>query len=675
MALGKGWRTNRVFPPRRPTFLRNALLPTSVAVNVDNAGGATADGQAPITPVYSPTGAVTADTQTQAIIPHYAEYVYQLVKLNLTAARDGAAYVYLNQLQDEAVEYVYFNVGNDTDLRVGAEYVYQFVIPNTDLDEQRDGREYIYMYLDPAVAANAPPAPGAEGSSGATYGTRTYSIFIDLDEDGVPEADMSADLHVLDWSVGRDDDRSPIGISTLTATIVSEDGKYQLARPTSELFGSWMVGLHVLFQLTMNSQTRTLFKGRIEEIDNNIEDDRHKDRREVTITVHNDAEALESEDPIVEVLEGKRYSDLVTLILDRAEFPGLYTVYQTHDEDFLWWDDGSALNAINAVLDAEFGLFYVTPTGEAIYQDRHYRYREDRAAFPQITFNGDFSTFAQSSSADDVLTEVKVSVTPLKRAEKVTVLWSLDDPIQLSGNETRLVSAPYDGPAVDVITPLATTDYVAKDLNGVAQTGDLNVNVVIGPTRADFTLTNLSPNPRKVTKLQIRGTALLDRPERTAKAGATVTYSAGAWTLGTSVLGTETILPVGDGELRYMPNIEHLSPQLMHSEAVAQDIADGLLFRYGAPTRHVTATIQNIQDELLAQVLDMQLSDRVRVRIEAVDIDEEFWVERIAHQVSPVDADYVHDVTFSLTPVEQQRFWRLDDEELSRLDDTTRLGW
>ncbi|MEO1286909.1 MAG: hypothetical protein AAFV93_04015, partial [Chloroflexota bacterium] len=181
------------------------------------------------------------------------------------------------------------------------------------------------------------------------------------------------------------------------------------------------------------------------------------------------------------------------------------------------WGDGlPALQAIQAVVDAEGGRFLFNREGQAQFSNRHYLLNN-----PATSADFDDDMTALIYGYGDVTNHIEVTLTPRSVGAEGAVLWQSEHPITVaSGSRVRIVARyeQEDEPigAVDVIAPIAELDYEAYTSNLHAVTQRINIWLVeTGMSASDLDIDNPLASDITVTQLQLRGTPLISQNPQT----------------------------------------------------------------------------------------------------------------------------------------------------------------
>jgi hypothetical protein len=180
------------------------------------------------------------------------------------------------------------------------------------------------------------------------------------------------------------------------------------------------------------------------------------------------------------------------------------------------WASGSKLawSEIEDVAQSFLGIFFIDASGQAVYKDWNTN--------PEPTM-----TLSQEDLLKDISNpqpfELRRNITRLKvhpRKEAVSgVIYQVNgDPllVQAGGSRTVFANYTYNNvpvPARDVITPVATTDYLANtnsDGTGTNRTSDCSVTLTDFGDNAKLVFRNNSASNFYVTSRQIRGKAIYE---------------------------------------------------------------------------------------------------------------------------------------------------------------------
>jgi len=189
-------------------------------------------------------------------------------------------------------------------------------------------------------------------------------------------------------------------------------------------------------------------------------------------------------------------------------------------------DITNALSEAQRITASELGQLFVkgdtTTGGVFTLQTRFTR--------PSNTTNA--STFSNTEAGLEVVTDmadvfndVQLTCHPRAVTAAASVLYSSDTVPKLDPLQVLNITGSYRDPdqraqsvaGITMITPVSGTDWVANDSpdgSGTSLTANVTVTVFYGGTAAFFTITNTGTVPCYLTKLQCRGTGLLDYDQK-----------------------------------------------------------------------------------------------------------------------------------------------------------------
>lgn len=362
------------------------------------------------------------------------------------------------------------------------------------------------------------------GASSFDLPALAWDFSIDWDGDGLFETNESRYMKNIYIKRGRTRMIKNLGgglesVSTGTATItlVNNNGRFDGWNEDSALYPNVGNGKTVRIRVRPldGSILYPLFYGTI----SNIVPMGTRDKT-VNIYVNDRLDFLRNATSRVAMQEGITPGEAIGLILDAAGWKAVWgrdldTSVETID---YFWSSGSrkAISEIQDLANSFLGYFFCDARGRARFIDR--------------TTVGDLAAeYSQDELLKDIGNpqpyEVKRDVTILKvhpRAQAATgVLWELigtAPSVQTGANNPFTIFTPYTyanapAPAVNVITPVATTDFLVNsqaDGGGSNLTGSCTVTITDFGDNAKLVLTNTSGTLGYITKLQIRGDAIYE---------------------------------------------------------------------------------------------------------------------------------------------------------------------
>lgn len=314
---------------------------------------------------------------------------------------------------------------------------------------------------------------------------------------------------------------------------------------------------------------------------------------------------------------------------------------------------------------SELGLIYQKADGTVVFESRNRR-AVSEGIVDTFTDAASISGFEAPVSRDDALSRVQVITHPRKvDAAATTVLFRLDNPLQVGAHTSVTILGPYRDPdqeaarvgGTDMVTPVATTDYLANsqsDGAGTDLTTFITLTVNFGGNGARVLIENNSSSAAWMTLLQLRGRGIYDYQnvvleEEDAEAQINV---------GTTVTA----------DMPYQDNA-----------ALGQEIALWLLNLYKDAegiAESATIFVPRSDETLAERVLSREISDRIDIVEQMTGFEVEPMGGHFIQNVAlTIDARDNLSITWGLAPAMRQQFWLLEVPGRSELDETTVLGF
>lgn len=176
-------------------------------------------------------------------------------------------------------------------------------------------------------------------------------------------------------------------------------------------------------------------------------------------------------------------SDGVSWRIDRTDIDaGQDTV------SYAWWTAELLDDALKSVETSEWGQFYVDGRGYPCFSDRNAR--GTAATATGVVIGDDEIASAEiSQDIEDVFNEIRIQAHPRITAGKAVQIWRLRQTLTLTAGQTLAFTAQYtnpetdeSAPALNVVTPVAATDYSAN----TAATGGQVTSVAVGTAGSGY---------------------------------------------------------------------------------------------------------------------------------------------------------------------------------------------
>lgn len=351
-------------------------------------------------------------------------------------------------------------------------------------------------------------------------GILKWSVEIDWDQDlrfdGSNEARRMFSIHVHRGRktklrlTGSGFQTIPTG--TCTIKLRNNDGRYDGWNQSSPLYPYVIYGPEVRIRVT-NQETgvrENFFAGKIVD----IRPYGYGRNAYVEVKIEDFSRFLRSYRARTPVAQGLTPGEAISAILDDVSWPARYgrSIDTSSSTINFHWASGNALawSEIEDVAQSFLGIFFIDAAGRAVYKDWN------TSPEPVMTLN-------QADLLKDInnpqpfenrrnITRLKIH--PRKKTSSTEVIYQVvGDPILVEAGLSKSVFANYTYnnipvPAEDVVTPVATTDYVAftnSDGTGTDMTADCEASLTDFGDNAKLTFRNTSGSNFYVTSRQIRG--------------------------------------------------------------------------------------------------------------------------------------------------------------------------
>lgn len=326
-----------------------------------------------------------------------------------------------------------------------------------------------------------PPGQGGDyGDYGDGYvdvvipeGTRPFKVEIDWDKNGQQDIDndvtdlVRAGVSPISVNYGRDQ-------SSAMAPSVSGQGQFSLDNRDrrfsprnydSPLYGRVKPARPVTITRSIGGSTYTLFRGYTD--DSPINPDVNS--RTVSVSLVDALAVLRGQTISTELHRGLRTGEVIHLILDACGWPaGLRDIDSGATLIPWWWEDGTnALEAIEKVVRSEGppALFTVGSEGEVVFRDRHHRLTRTNALTSQSTWRGVegvepvmTTPFSYDEAWRNIINTASVSV-DRRAPQSRQVVWTSDAAVSLNPGEQQLITVVGSDPFYDAVPPVEDTDY------------------------------------------------------------------------------------------------------------------------------------------------------------------------------------------------------------------------
>ncbi len=371
----------------------------------------------------------------------------------------------------------------------------------------------------------------------------------------------------------------------------------------------------VIFQMTYNATTETLFRGFVEAI---RPDFGSRLRRQCTLDCVDAISKLDRYEGEIALQTDVYANTIIKAVVDAVYTPpaesyqsGL-NLFATSGDRWSWEKrEGGppmrgpyeAIRASDKILDActaDWGRYFIAADGTSTFANRHQMPLDTTI---ELALDDTMVAMDYQKSAGTIYNYIEIRCFPRTIGQVYEVLGGLyqDDAPQIAGSAASVFVIRFRDPSnpaltiggKDCVTPVAGTDYhCTDDVEGEGTDMDASVTCAAAfyGDWAELTLTNASANPVYVQKLQVRGYAVRSNDPVTVVAQDAVT----------------SIPKYGKRKLA-------LSIPLISRPEHAQMLADHLLLVYAAPVHEIRGVtfFANRNATQMAAARDLELMDKV----------------------------------------------------------------
>lgn len=336
----------------------------------------------------------------------------------------------------------------------------------------------------------------------------------------------------------------------------------------------------------------------------------------------------------IPLMVAPRVDEVFTAYLDAVGWPADKRVIAVSDTTLLYYfaEERQPWPAMLELLAAEGpGSFYVR-AGVFHFENRNYRATADRSITSQATFfdrvegvsigyrddvlyRGDrlyrgttsglfFTALSYDPGFRNIYNRATYS-TKRRALGSLEAIWSYGSDITLSASQTRTIIAKPTNPFQEAVTPTLTTDYTVSG-GTVTVTMSASSGLV-----AYITITATSGTPT-VSGLQLRARSL------TVASETIVTNTVDA----SASIAKYSPIPGAD-----IPRVLSLSGWPEIDPVVAEAVCDAWINRYMVQRPQLTIQLRNADGDHLTKMLELGVSDRIRLVEENTGLSADVWIE------------------------------------------------
>jgi hypothetical protein len=316
-------------------------------------------------------------------------------------------------------------------------------------------------------------------------------------------------------SDGKADGFEPVRVGYGSVILDNSDGRYDPYNSSSPLYPNVLPGRFIRIRQFYSGTTYPVFHGKIKNI---IPFNTSQDQR-VRIEFEDGLRLLQAFDSSIAIEQNLDIDDAIGMVLDEASWPTLYgrNIEDASDVLSYWWANDKAVTEIQRLTDAELGTFFVAADGNATFYSRHH------SATAALTLDsGNFLKEIEQPQPWEVVRNIVRVIAHPRVLRATSDLWTIQDKPLLAAGDSLTVWATYQYnnntvPAINVIEPVATTDYTAntqEDGGGVNLTASFSITTFtdFGQTAKIVIRNNHGSLAGYITLLKVRGDAV-DAPD------------------------------------------------------------------------------------------------------------------------------------------------------------------
>jgi len=445
-------------------------------------------------------------------------------------------------------------------------------------------------------------------------GLAELKIYVDWNNDGdFADAydDITSDVKYLTIRRGRSSELGVAEAGTLELRLTDPDRKYSPENASSVIVtsgGSLLPKRPIKVTASLGGVV-SLFYGYLE----NLICHPSYDEQETYLYAIDGLDFLSRAEISSTLYKNQATGALVGSILNSAGWPA-----GTRDIDtgqltvpFGYWDSTTAKNAIEDLQKSEFKSFaYIDNRGYFCWEDGIYR----DSAVSKATFDNDYQDIGYEYGAKSIYNEIRVTFRKWE-LQPLAEIWRLEEVPSIVAGSPKTFWASFADLTDSITTPVSTTDYLANtqaDGLGIDKTSQISIVITKFAQSAKLVVTN-SIGTVYLTLLRLRGELYDSKSSVTAKAEDT---------------------GVGSSQAKYQKRTLTIETKFLTDAVVAQTYANAALAKYKDPQADVTLTLIGTPEGMSDQLIQRQVSDKIRVINTRLGLDKEFFIEQVTYNFS-----------------------------------------
>lgn len=481
-----------------------------------------------------------------------------------------------------------------------------------------------------------------------------YCAMVDWDNDGAWAGiydDIKDNTKLINFSRGKSDELSKAEVGQLSVTLNNADGLYTPSLTTGGLYGNLLPKRPItIFYYDLRAGSYPLFYGFIEEIIPHP----HLSEQDCIITAVDGIDFLSRHDMSTALYKDALTGTIHGYILDDAGWSATMRTIDVGLDTVPYWygSDVKARFAQEEIDDTAQGFSFVDGKGYFNFQDR-YKRSDATHQTSQATFDNTMAYITESLNPRNVYNTIKATITPFELQSEAE-LWRLEEVPSIDIGDTQVWWGNSEYFVDAWVTPVSTTDYTANSLangTGTDMTSDIAITTTKFAKTIKLSIKNNGSVPAYITLLKARGTWYDDKTKVTRKAEDTTSQTA------------------------YQKRTLELGGKYLDDTTQAEGLVRVALGKYKDPRKEIGMTVMNQDAATLAQILNLEISDRITVVNTSTGLNADYFIDYMQHNIS--EGGLMHTVTYRLADCVNEDFWCLDFSSLAStsVSGQTKLGY
>ena len=356
---------------------------------------------------------------------------------------------------------------------------------------------------------------GAEKYGATSLDNIIWGLDIDWDDDGAFSGTNEGDrLQGVQTARGRNyllssggDGFEPVQVGTATLVLTNYDGRYDPYNAASPLYPNVAPGRLIRLRVRYGTTIYPVYAGVIQDIQPSFDD---AGRPTVTLNCEDGLRWLQDYSATTGVYQSTWAHEAIDTLLASAQWPTAWGSSLSNGADLLdyWWGkDRSVYDEIRALSDSELARFYCDAAGAFVFQNR----QTAPASVATIDQSQMLKSVALSQPWEIQRNACTVISNPIA-ADTLDDIWTYGGVLAIGAGATLEIFAEFGGAAVDVVPPVATTDYLAnRSSDGLSTnlTAYISVGTEVFSEGARLTIINGYSLVAYITLLKVRGRLLV----------------------------------------------------------------------------------------------------------------------------------------------------------------------